>query len=60
MFDFLEELAAFYCYITDKQYLKRKDCGSPVEKQKATKNNQMAKCPKCGAKEWEETGLLEE
>jgi predicted Zn-ribbon and HTH transcriptional regulator len=55
-FDFLDELAAFYGYITDKQYLKCKTCGFLVDKQKAT---QMVECPKCGENEWEETSLLE-
>jgi uncharacterized Zn finger protein len=60
MFDFLEELAAFYGYITDKQYMKCKGCGFLIDKSKATKANQMVECQKCGEKEWEETSLLEE
>ena len=46
MFDFLEELAAFYGYITDKQYMKCKGCGFLVDKQKATKANRLVGMPK--------------
>jgi Zn finger protein HypA/HybF involved in hydrogenase expression len=60
MFDFLEELAAFYGYVNNNQYLKCKTCGLLVEKHEATKTNQMVECPKCGDKEWEESSLLEQ
>ena len=41
MFDFLEELTAFYGFITDKEYLRCNGCGLLVEKQNATKTYQM-------------------
>lgn len=60
MFDFLEELAAFYGYITDEQYLKCKNCGFLMENQKSTKPIQMTECQKCGEKKREETSLLKD
>jgi predicted RNA-binding Zn-ribbon protein involved in translation (DUF1610 family) len=51
MLGFLEELAAFYGYITDKQYLQCRSCGLGIEKQKTTKTNLLVECPKCGEKE---------
>ena len=60
MFDFLEEFAAIFYYLSNKKYLKCTNCGFLMPKPKKAKTKNLVNCPKCGENSWIETDAMEE
>jgi len=60
MFDFLEEFAAIFDYLSNKKYVKCTSCGFLMPKPKKAVLKHLVNCPKCGENNWIETDAIEE
>jgi len=60
MFDFLEEFAAVYDYLSNKKYFKCTNCGFLMPKPKKAETNDLTNCPLYGENRWIETDAMEE
>ena len=59
MFDFLEEFAAIFDYLSSKKDFKCAKCGFLIQKSKRTEMKDSINCPKCGQDSWIETDAME-
>jgi len=60
MFDFLEEFAAIFDYLSSRKYFKCTNCGFFINRNKKAEIKDLANCPKCAENRWRETNAMEE